>query len=52
MRFGADACASTTAAAAWLAEAAEGGGLLDAARLGLADVVAGTTIASSVTALR
>lgn len=44
VRFGADACASTTAAAAWLAEAAEGRGLLDAARLGLADVLAGTVI--------
>ena len=51
VRFGADACASTTAAAAWLAEAAEGRGLLDAARLGLADVVAGTTIDSPECAL-
>jgi len=44
VRFGADACASATAATAWLAEAAEGRSLLDAARLGLADVLAGTTI--------
>ena len=40
VRFGADACASATAAAAWLATATEGRGLLDAARLGLADVLA------------
>ena len=51
VRFGADACASTTAAAAWLAETAEGRGLLDAARLGLADVIAGTTIDSPECAL-
>jgi tRNA-specific 2-thiouridylase len=51
VRFGADACASTTAAAAWLAEAAEGSGLLDAARLGLTDVLAGTTIDSPECAL-
>lgn len=35
VRFGADACPAATAAAAWLAGAAEGQGLLDAARLGL-----------------
>jgi tRNA-specific 2-thiouridylase len=34
VRFGADACPTTTAAAAWLAAGAEGRGLLDAARLG------------------
>jgi tRNA-specific 2-thiouridylase len=51
VRFGADACASTTAAAAWLAGAAEGRSLLDAARLGLADVLAGTTIDSPECAL-
>jgi tRNA-specific 2-thiouridylase len=34
VRFGADACPTTTAAAAWLATEAEGGSLLDAARLG------------------
>ena len=51
MRFGADACASTTAAAAWLAEAAEGRSLLDAARLGLADVLAATMIDSPECAL-
>ena len=51
VRFGADACASTTAAAAWFAEAAEGRGLLDAARLGLVDVLAGTTIDSPECAL-
>ena len=34
VRFGADACPSTTAAAAWLAATAEGASLLDAARLG------------------
>lgn len=33
IRFGADACPSATAAAAWLAARAEGVGLLDAARL-------------------
>ncbi len=36
IRFGADACPSTTAAAAWLATAASGVTLLDAARLGTA----------------
>ncbi len=51
VRFGADACASTMAAAAWLAAAAEGRGLLDAARLGLADVAAATTIESATCAL-
>lgn len=51
VRFGADACASTTAAAAWLAGAAEGAGLLAAARLGLADVLAATTIDSPECAL-
>ncbi|MGI9188308.1 MAG: tRNA 2-thiouridine(34) synthase MnmA [Gaiellales bacterium] len=51
VRFGADACASTTAAAAWLAAAAERRGLLDAARLGLADVLAGTAIDSPECAL-
>lgn len=44
VRFGADACAATTAAAAWLAARAEGGLLLDGARLGLAEVLAGATI--------
>ena len=34
VRFGADACPTTTAAAAWLATEAEGRSLLDAARLG------------------
>ena len=47
VRFGADSCASTTAAAAWLAARAEGGSLLDAARLGLADVIAGARIDSA-----
>lgn len=36
VRFGADACAAATAAAAWLAEAAESRSVLDAARLGVA----------------
>jgi len=51
VRFGADACASATAAAAWLAEAAAGRALLAAGRLGLADVLAGTTIDSPECAL-
>ncbi|MGI9117597.1 MAG: tRNA 2-thiouridine(34) synthase MnmA [Gaiellales bacterium] len=51
VRFGADACASTTAAAARLAQAAEGRTLLDAARLGLADVLAGTAIDAPACAL-
>ncbi len=34
VRFGADACPTTTAAAAWLAASGEGSSLLDAARLG------------------
>lgn len=41
IRFGADACPAATAAAAWLARAAEGQPLLDAARLGLDAAVAG-----------
>ncbi len=44
VRFGADACVSTTAAAAWLAARAEGGALLAGARLGLAEVLAGAEI--------
>jgi tRNA-specific 2-thiouridylase len=39
-RFGALGCAAATAAAAWCAERAEGGGLLDAAALSLADCLA------------
>ena len=37
IRFGADACPAATAAAAWLANTAEGRSLLDAARLGSHD---------------
>ncbi len=41
VRFGADACPAATGAAAWLAAAAEGVHLLDAARLGTAAAKAG-----------
>ncbi len=51
VRFGTDACASTTAAAAWLAESAGGLTLLDAARLGLASVTTALAIASPECAL-
>lgn len=51
VRFGADACASATAAAAWLAGAAEGRTLLDAARLGVRDLPESLGITSSVCAL-
>ncbi|HEY1478569.1 MAG TPA: tRNA 2-thiouridine(34) synthase MnmA [Gaiellales bacterium] len=40
VRFGVLGCTAASAAAAWCAERAEGGGLLDAARLSLADCVA------------
>ncbi len=44
VRFGADACPASTAAAAWLAERAEGTGLLDAARLSEAAALAAVTV--------
>ncbi len=51
VRFGADACASATAAAARLAERAEGRSLLDAARLGRADVADLPSVACALTAV-
>ena len=44
VRIGVDGCPATTAAAAWLADRAEGLGLLDAARLGIVAVLAGAGI--------
>ena len=43
-RYGALGCSAATAAAAWCAERAEGGSLLDAAALSLADCLAERSI--------
>jgi tRNA-specific 2-thiouridylase len=47
VRFGADACPATTAAAAWLAAGVEGRSLLDAARLGTEAALAACGIAGA-----
>jgi tRNA-specific 2-thiouridylase len=44
IRFGADACPAATAAAAWLAGAAEGGSLLAAAGLSAADALSASPV--------